>query len=57
MKIIYIKKEEEGNISEEIHINISDVRYPTVGVDVQMSLQTAVQLVSELSKKLSNIPY
>jgi len=57
MKITHIKKETDGVIEEEVHINLPDLRYPSIGVDVEMTLAEANLFSEQLSKKLAAIPF
>lgn len=56
--IKHVKKIVDGVESEEIHFVAPDMRYPTTGsTEIQMTLKDANLFLSELSKKLSSIPY
>ena len=55
--IMYVKKDADSVISEEIHLHLTDIRYPHCSTEVQLSLEGANQLLSQLSAKLSEYPY
>jgi len=55
--IIYVKKDTDGVVSEEIHLQLKDIRYPSTQTEVQMSLEGANHLLAQLSAKLSTYPY
>lgn len=55
--ITYVKKNTDGVTSEEIHLQLKDIRYPSCRTEVQMSLEEATHLLAQLSAKLSEYPY
>lgn len=57
MSIKYVKIESDGDVSEEIHIELKDVRYHHSVTEIHLSLKEANKLLSELSKKLCNMPF
>lgn len=55
--ITYVKKDIDGVTSEEIYLNLKDIRYPHSATEVQMSLAEANHLLARLSAKLADIPF
>lgn len=57
MKISHIKKETDGVLENIIHITYKDNRWQNSESIIELSLEEANLLLSNLSKKLSEIPY
>lgn len=58
MKISHIKKETDGVLVEQIiKVTYKDNRWKNTEQDIELSLEEANLLLSNLSKKLSEIPY
>lgn len=56
--ITYVKRETDGKVSEEIHIQTPDVRYETCGgTENHLTLAQAHELLARLSEVLSKYPY